>query len=1179
MICASCGAANEPGRKFCGECGTRLAVACAACGAANTPGTKFCGECGTALAAAEGHAVTGRTAGPGARDGTTAAERRFVSVLFADLVGFTSLAEARDAEEVRELLTRYFDLARQVVGRYGGTVEKFIGDAVMAVWGAPTAREDDAERAVRAGLELLETVAALGRELGLDLSARAGVVTGEAAVTVGAVDQGMVAGDIVNTASRLQSAAAPGSVLVAETTMRAASRAVAFEPAGEQTLKGKALPVAAWRALRVVAQRGGLGRSELVEPPFVGREEPLRQLKELFHATGREGRTRLVSVVGQAGIGKSRLAWEFLKYIDGLVEPVYWHQGRSPAYGDGVAFWPLGEMVRRRSGIAENDDAQTTTGKLRATLEEFVADEGERRWIGPRLEALLGLTELPEGERQDLFAAWRTFFERVSEQGTTVLVFEDLHWADPGLLDFVEHLLEWARARPILVLTLARPELEERHAGWGTGLRDYTRLHLEPLPSAIMAQLLEGIVPGLPAALRERIVQRSEGVPLYAVETVRHLLAEGSLIEDGGAYRLAGEVGDLAVPETLQALIAARLDTLQPSERALVQDAAVLGQSFTLEALSALSGMPPDGLEPRLRALARREVLALDVDPRSPERGQYGFVQGLIREVAYQTLARKDRRARHLAAARYFESLGDDELAGVLASHYMDAFRATPPGPEADALATQARLALRGAAERAAALYSHAQALSYLAQALEVTADPAERAVLLQRAAESAHAAGRFDEAERLLAELLEDLRRRSDPASRSRATALLARLKLDVSRVDQAIDLLEAMVGRSPSTTESSLLEATAQLARGYLLADRMDEALATSDAALARAEADEQLAVLADVLITKGTVLGVRGRIREGVALLRGALELAQAPGMGASLVRGLGNLGYLLAVDDVAAARDVIVDGLEQSRRFGFAVEVGYFLSNLQELQFEAGDWVALFAEHDAEMGRGSDEAMLALIRCHVLALRGEFAAAEEEERRAQRGLAGTTEPQRLAAQHLRSGWLWLSRGRLDEATAAAMASAGEGEFSAIAGHRLLTHVAVRARDGRLAAEAWQAASGHRPAGRVHRAMRATIEAASQALTGDDEARSLYRDAVRRWREVGMPLELGLCLAEWSVTLPRDPGATEAADEARAIFERLGARALIEWLDREVRASPAGDAAGTWEPIARVEEPAAG
>ena len=305
----------------------------------------------------------------------------------------------------------------------------------------------------------------------------------------------MVAGDLVNTASRLQSAAAPGTVLVGEATHRAAVGAIAFEEAGEQTLKGKTSPVPAWRALRVVAELGGRNRSETLEAPFVGRDDELRLLKDLFHATGRERRARLVSVIGPAGIGKSRLGWEFSKYTDGVVDTTYWHVGRSPAYGEGISFWALGEMVRRRAGLLETDDETTTRSKIAETLVEYVPDEADRRWIEPALLALLGV-ETSTGGSEQLFAAWRTFFERIADQGTVAMVFEDFHYADSGLIDFVDHLLEWSRSVPIFVVTLSRPELLERRPDWGAGKRNFTSLYLEPLDPSAMRELLAGLVPG-----------------------------------------------------------------------------------------------------------------------------------------------------------------------------------------------------------------------------------------------------------------------------------------------------------------------------------------------------------------------------------------------------------------------------------------------------------------------------------------------------------------------------------------------------------------------------------------------------------------------------------------------------------------------------------------------------------
>ncbi|MGZ6313074.1 MAG: AAA family ATPase, partial [Candidatus Limnocylindrales bacterium] len=492
MTCTNCGADTEPDQKFCGECGARLATACSSCGAANPPGRKFCGECGLSLAAV----VAGAGTGGSVSRSPASSERRLVSVLFADLVGFTPFAEERDPEDVRETLSRYFDIAADVIARYGGTVEKFIGDAVMAVWGAPAAHEDDAERAVRAALELVDAV----RGLGPGIQARAGVLTGEAAVTIGATNQGLVAGDLVNTASRLQSAAPPGTVLVGEVTERAASKAIVFEAAGEQLLKGKAAPVSAWRAVRVVAEVGGRNRTDGLEPPFVGRADELRLLKDALSAAGRDRRTRLVSITGPGGIGKSRLAWEFEKYADGLVEPVYWHRGRSPAYGDGITFWALGEMVRRRAGLAETDDEETTRARVAATVGEFVPLAEDRRWVEPALLTLLGLEAAPVGGRDVLFAAWRIFFERVAARGTSVLLFEDLQWADSGLLDFIEHVLEWSKGVPLVVVTLARPELFERRPGWGADRRNATAMALEALPDPAMRELLGGLVPGLPEA-------------------------------------------------------------------------------------------------------------------------------------------------------------------------------------------------------------------------------------------------------------------------------------------------------------------------------------------------------------------------------------------------------------------------------------------------------------------------------------------------------------------------------------------------------------------------------------------------------------------------------------------------------------------------------------------------------
>jgi len=376
----------------------------------------------------------------------------------------------------------------------------------------------------------------------------------------------------------------------------------------------------------------------------------------------------------------------------------------------------------------------------------------------------------------------------------TILLFEDLQWADAGVLDFIDHLFEWTKSLPIFVITLSRPDLLERRLDWGAGRRNFVSVALDPLPEAAMRELLAGLVPGLGEATAKAIAARADGMPLYAVETVRMLVAEGRLTEEGGVYHPVGDLTSLAIPETLTALIGARLDGLAPAERSVLQDAAVLGHSFTTAGLAAVTGADAGALDPTLRTLVRRELLSVNVDPRSPERGQYEFVQALIREVAYNQLARPERKARHLAAARWFESLGEDELAGALALHYADAYRNAPKGPEADALAGQARLALKGAAERAAALGSHVQALGFLRQALEVADDPSERAALLERAAHSASKAADPETAKGYLEEAIAWYREQGDRIGVARATTSLSTALQAKSQPVAAVAMLDEL-------------------------------------------------------------------------------------------------------------------------------------------------------------------------------------------------------------------------------------------------------------------------------------------------------------------------------------------------------------------------------------------------
>ena len=1193
MTCSRCGTENRAGARFCMQCGNALAAGCPTCGTINPPVARFCTNCGTALqrglnggragvaearAGYDANGAIAATQGPSAQPASggrgsgaperaepasvggaptaPVAERRLVSVLFVDLVGFTPFSEGRDAEEVRELPTRYFELGSDVIGRYGGTVDKFIGDAIMAVWGAPVAREDDAERAVRAGLELVDVVTTLGPEI----VARAGVLTGEAAVTIGAVNQGMVAGDLVNTASRLQSAAVPGTVLVGEATQRAASAAIAFEPAGPQTLKGKQAPVPAWRAARVVAERRGRNRSEALEAPFVGRDEELRLLKDLFHASAREGKSRLVSIMGAAGIGKTRLSWEFKKYLDGLVEEVWWHAGRSPAYGEGITFWALGEMVRSRAGLVETDDEATTRERVAAIVGEHVTDEEQARWVEAALLTLLGLGDVAPIDSDELFAAWRTFFEQLAAKLPVVMVFEETHHADAGLLDFIDHLMEWSRSSPITVITLARPDLLERRPAWGAGQRAFTSIYLEPLLPVEMARLLGGLVPGLPTPTMERIVARADGVPLYAVETVRMLLAQGQLIKENEAYRPVGDLGDLAVPETLTALISARLDGLDATDRALVEDAAVLGQSFTVAGLAAVSAQPIEALEPRLRRLVRRELLLLDVDARSPGRGHYGFVQALVREVAYNTLARKERKVRHLAAARHFETLGTDELAGGLAGHYLAAQRLAADEAEAKALAAQARIALRGAAERAAELGSYAQARTFLEQALDVTTDPADRADLHERAYR--HSLNVLDR-EPLLrhAAAAEEERRKAGDREAIAIAATLHAHSLSAANNDPAaaLRLLE------PLWEEFSDLEQThagVELMVGLMRAHRgladSEQALRWVDRLLPVAERLGDLRSIARALQGRGVSLIASGRPNEGIILLRGAHQLALANDLTEVELAARVQLTFYEQWGDPVAGLALGREGLEIGRQRGSRAYSFQMVGNsaISALRVGEWDWVAALLEDWLDVS--GDENLMkefrvdrALLHAH----RGLDSTADIEAAAA--AIQGVTDPQFDSYVHLARAAFSLAAGELEAVIDhAEQAAAATDNFRPLV-MPLAARAALWAGDAPTAKRLLHLPAMAAYSGPALEADRVRISAGVAALEGRRaEALAGFLDALRSYDELGLRFDEAAAVVDLALLLPgierESSAASEAITAARDTLGRLGAQPYLDRLD---------------------------
>jgi predicted ATPase/class 3 adenylate cyclase len=1152
MTCAACGAENRADARFCAACGAGLARVCPN-GHPVSATARFCDECGAALASLPQAGPT-----PGAQP---QAERRHVSVLFVDLVGFTNASEARDAEDTRELLTRYFELARTTIERYGGTVEKFIGDAVMAVWGAPVANEDDAERAVRAALDLVAGMPSLHPAL----QARAGILTGEAAVTLGATDQGMVAGDLVNTASRIQSAAEPGSVLVGQGTRRAAEAAVAFEDAGAHELKGKDEPLQLWRALRVVAARGGEGRSAGLEAPFVGRERELRLAKDVFHATAEEGHAHLLSVVGVAGIGKSRLAWEFEKYVDGLVDQAWWHRGRCLSYGEGVAYWALVEMIRMRARITDDEPADSALAKLDTVLAEIVPDPDDRAFVEPRLQHLLGLTDRVAPDRQDLFSGWRLFLERMAEQNPVILVVEDIQWADAALIEFLEYLLEWSRGFPIFVLTLARPEVSERHETWGAGIRSFTSLQLEPLSDEAIDVLLRGLVPGLPDEAVARIRERADGIPLYAVETVRTLLDRGLLEAGEAGYRVVSDLTDLDVPETLHALSASRLDGLPEPERRLLQDASVLGKTFAAPGLAALAPQADD-VEALLATLVRKELLFLDTDPRSPERGQFGFLQALVQRVAYETLSRRDRKAKHLAAAGYLADqagIDPDEIAEVIAAHYLDAARADVDAADAAEIRGIARQWLERAGERAISLAAAEEAQRSFEAAADLAGEPTERAGLLERAGQAAASAGRMTEAERLFTAARDLFDEHGDRHAAARATAGLARALFHLGRAEDALrsgeEAYAVLAADEPDEGTAAL---AAELARITFFAGDRDRAREYVEAALVVAERERLPAVLAGALNTKSLCL-LGNHPEEALALVRHSLSVALEHDLAYEALRAYNNL--IVAIEGLDRNDDVTrlsSEALDLARRRGERLWLVMTAEGLASHLKLTGRWdesLAVVRDNGLnQAGSGIADQTDLVELFWERGLGDELATALEVLRsqspdeasslgRTQRLMRGLTEarigglPEEVAAQALA-----LIREQLHDES---------GPWFLPEGLRALAASLPALAEPRPAIEALELVRprlGAHPS-RSRIAQFARLEGVVASLVGEhDAAVDRLGAALAAARSCGVVQWTMEILCDYADALLRDDRAEEAVplvDEAREIGERLGALRSLE------------------------------
>ena len=766
-------------------------VICPRCGQENPAGARFCNACAAPLAV---------------DDGTRLEERKVVTVLFADLVGFTTRAERMDPEEVRSLLRPYHARLRDELERFGGTVEKFIGDAVMAVFGAPVAHEDDAERAVRAALAIRDWI--LDEQVELQL--RIGVNTGQALVSVGArpeEGEGMVAGDVVNTAARLQSNAPVNGVLVGETTWRATRDAIDYRPAEPVQAKGKAEPVEAWEALEARG-RVGVDISTRVRTPLVGRRRELDSLLDAFERARSTRSVQLVTLAGEPGIGKSRLVYELFEAIERHPELVFWRQGRSLPYGEGVSFWALGEMVKAHTGILETDDEEEADRKLRATVMATVpADEVE--WTIAHLRPLAGIED--RGGRSDnqeeAFAAWRGFLEGIADQRALVLVFEDLHWADEGLLDFVDHLVDWATRVPLLVVATARPELLARRSGWGGGKTNALTLSLAPLSGNETAELVHALLEraAIPADLQGTLLERAGGNPLYAEEFVR-LFEERS---DGAS-----------LPETVQGIIAARLDVLERDEKELLQDAAVLGRVFWV------GGLPRERheAEAALHRLERREFVQRERRSSVANETEYAFRHALVREVAYEQIPRAQRGDKHRRVADWLETLGrSEDFAELLAHHYIAVLEYSEPDAE---LSTRAVRALGEAGDRALALNAYPAAAGFYRRALEFAPNE-ERGPLLFGLGSALSALVDPEAADRL-AEASDLLVKAGDMETAAEAECVLAQMAFDTGdapgvnrHVGRAVELVR---GRPPS---AAYAQALSQAARFQMLGGEWSDAV----------------------------------------------------------------------------------------------------------------------------------------------------------------------------------------------------------------------------------------------------------------------------------------------------------------------------------------------------------------
>jgi class 3 adenylate cyclase/tetratricopeptide (TPR) repeat protein len=900
-------------------------------------------------------------------------ERKVVSVLFCDLVGFTSRAESLDPEDVEAILRPYHARVRAELERHGGTVEKFIGDAVMALFGAPTAHEDDPERAVRAALAIRDFA------LEEDLELRIGITTGEALVSLDAspdAGEGMASGDVVNTAARLQAAAPVNGILADETTYRATRRRIDYEDAPAVEAKGKSKPISVWRAVAPRA-RFGVDVAHEARASLVGRERELGILRDAFERARHERVPQLVTLVGVPGMGKSRLVYELSLIADADPELITWRQGRCLAYGDGVTLWALGEIVKAQAGVLEQDAPADVRAKIDRAVEGSLAGSGDETWVASHVLALVGQageTELGGDRRNEAFSAWRRFLEAIADERPLVLVFEDLHWADESLLDFVDELVDWVTDVPLLVVATARPELLERRPGWGGGKLNATTLALQPLSDEQTALLIGELLekPLVAAESQQALLERAGGNPLYAEQFADLYIERGS-------------TEALPLPETLQGIIAARLDGLPDGEKSLLQDAAVVGKVFWASALPEEAG----AVVGVLHTLERKGFVRRQRRSSLEGESEFAFAHALVRDVAYGQIARPDRAQKHRRTAEWIEGLGrSEDHAELLAFHWrsaLDLVRAS--GGDESALASRARVALRDAGDRAFALNSPQVAAAQYEDALALwPEDDPERPDLLFRRARSLHLAG-DDRRQQALEAACDALLEVGAAEPAAEAEAFLAHgawyrgdreeAVVHFARARELVQDLDA----SPSKARVLALSA-----RFEMLAGDAEGAIRIAREALAIAEALELDEIRAHALTTVGSSKS-RIELSSGRAELEQALEIALAANSPVAATT-LNNLAVLAIWEgDFRRGDELYPESIRISERFGDRDAARFVRGNSIYAAFTLGRWDESLEAADAfvaecESSPHYSEGVVREARTIIRLGRGDLAGAEED-----------------------------------------------------------------------------------------------------------------------------------------------------------------------------------------------------